>query len=294
MTEKKARPKKAAVKELIMAPWTATPTLEGRNTWYDHAIDSVAANLADRETVMLGTSNDGSGFTVRCIKAYRRDFLENNMRAMHFMERMLNLYHSVAKVRDMPMFSYNMHERMQQQRLFSDNFDDAHWHDYELFIDCDLDKAATIERGWREAWLIVQLFRDYGIPYQLIASSSKGVHIVVDGKHFKGSPKEKLIHHKRFVGSIKELWDMQSVDMNVYDPRRIRKAPYSYDVNTGAIALPLTDDEFASLPESRDILTPSRAVECLGRGLLERPKDRDKWRSLYEELDIVDLAEYVA
>jgi len=39
-------------------------------------------------------------------------------------------------------------------------------------------------------------------------------------------------------------YELKSLDMGIYDPRRIWKADYSYTCENGTIVLPLTDEQF--------------------------------------------------
>src|SRR4030065_2629488 len=101
-------------------------------SWYGQkaVLFEIVKFMKGREVVFLGNE-----LNVRCIKAHYVDILMNNMKTFGW-EKGLNMYVSVAKVENMPMFSYNFTTRKEQQKDFNTTFNNF-MTGYDFFLDID-------------------------------------------------------------------------------------------------------------------------------------------------------------
>lgn len=264
----------------------------------EQVIYEIVKNLIGRETTLMGFARDGlKEYVWRCIKAHNVDFLKQNFNAFNFNTRYYNIYQSVALLKNMPMFSFNLPLRMEQQRTFNEQFMN-YVTGFDFVIDFDGDKITdknfyTFDGNglWLEVKVVKHLFDRYGIPYTLKASSNNGFHIVVSDKYLAGGLQEKLQFGKRMIVNIKDLFQLETPDVNIYNFRRIWKVPYTLDIRSGAVALPLTDDEFEELKTNPDVISPDRVLKMnlRNRGMLERPFRYEGFLELCRDLEMEDL-----
>jgi hypothetical protein len=158
---------------------------------------------------------------------------------------------------------------------------------------------------WQDAWLdckkIVDDFKKYGVPYSVKWSGSKGFHIRVPASAL---PPLKITDDIddydslfNFLKNISELLQLkyqwqkkdgfETIDLGIFDPRRIWKADYSWTCETGLIAYPLDDYQFDNF--SLELVKPLSVLKTgiRNRGsLMRRGGFENLRRFLKEELGV--------
>lgn len=213
------------------------------NEWYSKkdVMYEIVKQLSGKETAFINPTKKDI-LAVRGVKAHSLRFLELNMDRFDFFKYKFNIYNSCADLNNMPTFSFEPEERKKQYQDFRINFD-LYITGYDLLLDFD-SKKETFEKCKEEVTLVKSLFDDYKVPYYLIFSGS-GFHIIVPNTYI---PKLEKLNRNEICDLIcRELvttLSLTTLDMGIYDIRRIKKVPFSYDIKTDRIALPLSDLNF--------------------------------------------------
>jgi hypothetical protein len=253
-----------------------------RNEYYsdDSVLFEIVKCLGGRETVFLGKKNEEERITIRCIKAHSVKFLVENMKAFNFLKYDLNIYYSLAHLYNMPMFSFFLKERKEQQAVFNDNFL-KYMMGFDFAIDFDnhlydeatkMNKILPTAQVLEDVKTVVEVFDDYKIPYSVRCSGS-GFHINIESKHFEPL---KINNELQLFASInKKLSDifiLQSIcgSTKAYDKRMIWKCPYSHDYKSGNVALPLSPEQVENF--DFQMVKPETVIKngIRDRGILER------------------------
>jgi hypothetical protein len=270
----------------------------------------IVKQLIGRETVLIGSDLEGvEKMTIRCIKAHNVDYLKSNLQAFHFFERFFNVYRSTSLLQNMPMFSYNMVLRTQQHKQFNIDFMN-YTVGHDFVIDCDCDHIAPIDSKdfqgrkikseadrkralYDEVALLKSTFDDFGVPYMLKNSSDKGFHFEFEDKYTKGDMMQKMLFNRSLALTLKKLYNIQSLDLNVYDFRRVFKVAYSVDMRTGLVVMPLTDEQFISLKSDNSFLRcdSSSLPVIRNRGLLYREYRKELFIRMLDSLELPQLKE---
>lgn len=254
--------------------------------WYKRqdVLFEIVKWLGGRETSFLGSVES---FPVRNIKAHSIKFLEMNFDAFKFRERLYNIYGSLAHLRDMPVFNFKPEERKRQSKEWDKEFENyVVGYDFALDFDAHNQK---IEDVLIEVNNVKEILDIYNVPY-ILKSSGSGFHIEIKSKWFDGfdnsiSFPERLSMINKIAKELVAVMNLQSVDLGIYDKRRIWKAPYSLDIKTGNVALPLSDDDFKNILKFNfDILKPENMKSVKNRGLLERKGDFEGLEEFYKEI----------
>lgn len=232
--------------------------------WYqrDDVLFEIVKQLRGRETSFLNTTS-----FIRCIKAHAIGYLSSNMQRFNFWEGNYNIYHSVASLQDMPMFTFEPVKRKEQQLWFIDNFE-KFIADYDLVF--DFDGHTDFDKAKSEAGELKEVFDKFKMPYSIKMSGS-GFHIEVAGKYLnlvEKDPVQKVKVCMYCANEVKDTLWLETIDLGIYDIRRIFKTPYSFDYKTNRIALPLTDEQFANF--SFDMVDPAKIGSVQNRGTLVR------------------------
>lgn len=187
------------------------------------------------------------------------------------------LYFDLATWKDennvTPLFSFDKEKRKKQKEDFSKN---EGWkkfiYSYDFAIDFD-DK--NIKNAWKETKKVKDIFDYYKLPYRCQFSGSKGFHIIINSKWIK--TRVKTINQAelfgRVVNNIMNDERLKTIDMTIYDPRRILKLAYSLCNNDGVeyVCLPLNDPQFDLFKiENMKMENVLRNIRIFQRGLLER------------------------
>lgn len=246
--------------------------------------------LVGRETAFLSKSG---GASFRNIKAHKVDFLLKNFEALRFFDKEMNIYHSVAYLENMPMFSFAPPLRKKQGMEFNKNFD-SYVRGYDFVV--DIDYKGDFKKTYDEAKEVIILFEELKLPYY-IKFSGNGFHIVIPHKFIPLSNNSGILDTFSDTGTrMKELLDSSLMDADVYDSngellrtgiydkRRVIKASYSLDVTTGRLCIPITLSEFNNF--NYGLVNPEKFLSnnIMNRGLLINNENSGK--------NFVDLINY--
>jgi hypothetical protein len=278
--------------------------LDFRRYYIDRVLFEMVKVSRGREIALLNVKG-----AIRHIKAHTIRFLKDNFDAYHFFDSPRNIYYSLAHLENMPMFSFVPVLRQIQQQQFGTDFM-KYFKGIDLGMDFDEDclyckqgsqcskhektvnpqicsKCEDYHTNWdtvyQETARTKELFDNWSIPYQLKTSGS-GFHINIEWKYWCGckdaierinrlrglAAEDYAALSKWFLVELSAINNLTSLDTSVADIRRIWKMPYSIDIKTGHVALPLTDEQFKNF--NWDIVAPDKVVDTVrDRGLIERP-----------------------
>lgn len=261
-----------------------------RAMWYRNpeVIFNIITVSKDRETAFLSKSSDVAPF--RNIMANYMKFLTDNFEALHFYERDYNLYYSLARYKSIQRFSFNPVVR-KEQRLEWNKIAINNTASYDFGLDFDSDGIESIKDAWVDADKVKSLFDEYGVPYTTKFSGSKGFHITIPYTELPDlmitdniDEPLSLFNFLKDVALLLDLkLDLPTIDMGIFDPRRIWKTDYSWVVETGLIALPLSDEQFDNF--SLSMVEPVNVLKSgiRNRGNLMREGVKGGFRRLIEE-----------
>lgn len=212
-------------------------------TWYKRkpVLFELVKPMRGREVAFLRPKNETDLLAVRGIKAHKVDFLIKNMMAFQFLKRKFNIYISCALLENMPMFTFNYKKRREDLKNFRGEFVN-YMVGYDLLLDFD-SKHFGFERCLEETRAVKRLFDDYKLPYYILFSGS-GFHIKIPSRYIPGlKGTDKTNQCKLISSELSSTLSLASLDLGIYDMRRVAKVPYSIDSKTDNVAWPLTDSE---------------------------------------------------
>ena len=264
-----------------------------RTNWYynPEIMYNIVNTCKSREITFL--SKEKNLFTVRNIFANHSNYLKSNFQAFKFIDRPYNIYYSLAKYDNMSPFSYHPAKRKEQQCIFNKNAL-KHIVAYDWGLDFDGEGIEQLEEAYNDCKLVKSLFDKYGVPYTLKFSGSKGFHLKVPYEYL---PKRLKLNTATgedniydWLKGLAELlvfkFELHTLDLGIFDPRRIWKADYSYVCETGLISLPLNDLEF--LNWHIDLVKPEVVIRTplRNRGEILRKSNSEGLKKLcYEEFE---------
>jgi hypothetical protein len=232
----------------MAAPISPDPKFEElRKQYYnsENVMFQLCEGLKYREGVFIRLPTERlKHTTIRCCKMWAVRFIRMNFERYRFQKHPYNVYASVAKYPNMPMLSFNNDRRREEM----DDFNKSYWslmEAYDFLLDID---NADLRIAYATAYKTKQLFASANIPFTLMFSGNKGFHIRVTFEDFpqdmQALPKPELIDIlKRFAQNFKAVNGLHSIDLSIFDGRRIAKTCYSVVYPNYLIALPLSDEE---------------------------------------------------
>lgn len=224
---------------------------------------------------------------IRWLNASAIKFLKMHWERYNFLDKPMNMYHSLAKYKDFPTFSYNWRTKSQQQQIWLDAFKDRVT-SYDLFIETD---SPDLKIAHSDSVEIKKILDEHKVRYYINFSGSKGFHFIVpyeefnflrhvplysqkiesNVKNFKkflekfpiepdDSEVDLVLLFKVIAHKIKMLYVLDTVDTSVQDVKRVKKTAYSWDVKSNLIALPLDDEQMMNF--SKDIVRPENVIKA--------------------------------
>ena len=208
---------------------------------------------------------------VHCIS----DFIKV-LELVHWDNSKPKLYRSVAKINDIPIFTFNMSKRSSETGGWFTNEFDSLIYEYDLFLDFDKDEDSTIYDVLEEVKKVLEFFDEYSLPYYIQFSGNKGFQIFIDGKYM---PKPFLINksihpHKEIAEKIKEAFQLKYLDLrNNGVGNRLCKIPYSL--------CPCEENEYEEgmnvvLPLSKNQIENFKLEEMKLRNIINKVKPLNK------------------
>jgi len=190
---------------------------------------------------------------VRALRFNSIGSLKVLLELVHWENNKLKLYRSVAKLKEIPMFTFNLKDRSSETGPWFTNEFNNLVYEYDLFIDFDKDDESTIYNVLEEVKELIEMFDELELPYYVLFSGNKGFQVIIDGKYMpKPILKDNAIQpHKVIAEKIKEVFNFKYLDLrNNGVPNRLCKVPYSLcptkenqdemDMN---VALPLNKEQ---------------------------------------------------
>lgn len=225
-------------------------------------------NLYKRELSFLDTSlQETKRYPVRCIKAWTVDYLKKNFERFRLWEKNYNLYYSVACLKEMPSFSFNLKKRKQEQENFKAAFS-LYIEHYDFVFDLD---NPDLKEAHRDAKKLKEFFDLFEVPYSVRYSGNKGFHFAISGDFF---PRYSFSQVKLFEAiALRLKKGIPSIDSSIYDERRILKLPYSLVAVNGHenVVLPLNEKQFENFDvKDMEVNNVMRDVHLMNRGNLVR------------------------
>ncbi len=255
--------------------------LKEREFWYSQPVvlNEIVSCLQHRELSFLHPVDRWK--SQRFYLAMSVEYLKKHFARLEIFKDIHNLYISVAKFKpnSIPIFSYNLKERMNDPRYidFNKNYP-QYVEGYDLFIDIDgKDKdmpKLAYEQALAEMKKMKKLFDDFKLPYWLINSSKTGFHFHIPCEYLSFiRPQNLLVHNAEIIKFLNETESFERLDLSISDTKRLCKVPYSY-VSDGSICLPLSDEMAENFnPEIANvhyIWQPKNQITLKNRGLLIR------------------------
>jgi hypothetical protein len=247
-----------------------------RKKWMGN--DNVLFNILDgikyRETVLIRLPTETrKTTTIRCIKANALKFLAQNFERFNYYHHPYNLYSSLAQFPNLPSMSFNVKVRRQQMDEFNEHYE-SYIKGYDFLFDIDNE---DLKLAYAQMYKLKTMLSEFRVPYTVTFSGGKGFHVRVAYEDFpkyltEMSYPELSATLKRCAENVNIIHNLNSIDLAIFDLRRIAKAPYSVVYPYYTIALPLSDEqidnfslEMVSLPYQL-----ARTKELYKRGTLKR------------------------
>lgn len=235
---------------------------------------NIINNCRNREFAMIPKIR---ALKVHCIT----DFM-TAIDLVHWDKNKPKLYRSVAKLKEIPRFTFNMSKRSSETGEWFANEFDSLIYEYDIFLDFDKDEDSTIYEVLEEVKVLLNFFDEYQLPYYLQFSGNKGFQVFIDGKYL---PKPIIENgsvqpHKRIAENIKEAFQFKFLDLrNNGIGNRLCKVPYSLclceenEFEEGMnVVLPLSKDQIEKFNvenmKLRNVINQVRPLNK--RGILER------------------------
>jgi hypothetical protein len=243
-----------------------------RKFWYSqiYVLFEIVKCLKNRELAFLTAKGEEKKGIVRYLIAFNLDYLKKHFERFDFEENLINMYHSTAKLKNIPVFSYNIKERKEEEKYkeFNDNY--INYVDgYNFFV--DFDGKDNFEKCLEEAKEFKKVLDEYRLPFYCLNSSFKGFHFCIQAEYMPSMEVKELIEIiRRVIYNIKGVYDFSTLDVSITDLKRIQKCPYSF-VCDGSVALPLTDEQLAKF--TPNMVKMNNVLDCVkikNRGLLVR------------------------
>lgn len=251
--------------------------IKKQQEYYDFlpALFEIVKCLYKRELSFISPKKlEDKRVVVRFLLALNINYLKKHLKWVNYDRKLLNMYQSVAKLNEIPVFSYNLSQRLEDPKYkeFNENYE-KYVIGYDLFL--DLDGKEDFNKCYEETKEIKKLFDEYKLPYYIINSSFKGFHFHIPCEYMPDvSIKELLEITYKIMYNLKGIYSFSCLDL-LSDLKRICKVPYSM-VGDGSICLPLSDimfDNFKSEMVSVDNVLHKIMIK--NRGLLLRTHGLD-------------------
>jgi hypothetical protein len=213
--------------------------------YYNTAVQfEIVKAMNQREGVFLATRHK---LTNRCLKINAVRFLVWNFERYNFfsVEHCFNIYNSVAKFPEMPMFSFKFEEKREAQQLW--NLKAAQFiRAYDFVFDID---NPDLEKSYETAVKLNDLLKRFNITFYRKFSGTKGLHFVIPYEFLPEKIKTlswvKMCElFEQTAYELKVYHGLTDIDLKIYDLRRIWKTPYSVVYPYYYVAMPLTDEQF--------------------------------------------------
>lgn len=118
--------------------------LEERKFWYSqtYILFELIKCLKHRELAFLSAKSEEIKHPVRYLIAFNLLYLNKHFKRFAFEKSLMNIYHSVAVLENVPVFSYNLNKRRQDDEYKEFNRNYAKYvTEYNIFMDFEIGRA---------------------------------------------------------------------------------------------------------------------------------------------------------
>jgi hypothetical protein len=220
--------------------------MQERARWYSHvpALFEIVKALKGHELSFLSSKKIPKELrkkAVRFLFCRQVDYLQKHFKWFNFLKTDLNVYMSVATLQNLPIFSYDIKNRLKDPNYIQFN---EHYEDYVVGYDffADFDGKEDYAKCCQEAKEFKKILDDFKVPYYVMPSSPHGFHFHIPAEFISKKPLESLQIINSVIFNLAGIYSWKTLDTGVIDIKRLCKAPYSFC--EGAICLPLTDNQF--------------------------------------------------
>jgi hypothetical protein len=220
--------------------------LRQREIWYNtiEVQYELCKLLHHRELAIITAKTEKQRFTTRYIICLNKEYMQKHFQRFYFYEIPRNLYHSVATLNYIPVFSYNLKTRSHtpEYQEFNKNFNQKIT-GYNFFLDFDSDE--DFSKALIELKKAKKIFDDYKLPYYILNSSKKGFHLQIPSQFmpFEMGIDKLLETINKVAYNLKGIFELSCIDLSIFDSKRVCKLPYSYSCEGECICLPLSDEQ---------------------------------------------------
>src|SRR3990167_8477270 len=250
--------------------YATTTQINQIGEWYEKKYIKflLLESLKDRELAFLGTNN----CNVRALRGKCLYDLETAFKLVNWGKNKPNMYRSVAKIKNIPNFTFNPKQRSSQTILWYENEFDKDIYEYDIFGDFDGNDETELMQVLEEVKELKVYLDNYQVPYYIQASGKKGFHLFIPGEYI---PIEKIDNgviypHKTILENIKEMFSFKYMDLaHAGVGNKLCKVPYSLVGEN--VVLPLSDEQINNFsPEMIRIDKVLNNIPLIRRGVLER------------------------
>lgn len=265
-----------------------------RDYWYRQkfVIYEIAKLAQYREMVFIDKNRER--MPVRCMFPYKVDAIVEYIENYRFINTFgYNIYLSVAQFQNPPLFSYKAEERRDQMDKWS--FGEPpeyrnHFKGYDLFFDFDSPIPDDLEAAYKDMLKMKASLDKFQVPAIFSFSGTKGFHVRMPFKILPQTLGWDLVTFCKLIGEMcSKKMELKTLDIGVFDDRRVFKAPYSYD--RGNICLPLDDDQIENFDiKQMGVVNVLNKLKIFNRGDLMRhtnfsiEQQREHFREWFKEL----------
>jgi hypothetical protein len=255
-----------------MTNLTREEILKERKEWYSktYVQFEMIKCLKNRELCFLSLKSEEKKKAVRYLIGWSLEYFKKHIDWFNFFESLINVYHSVAVLKDVPVFSYDLATRKKEPKYIEF---DKNYANYVAGTDFfwDIDGKENFELCHQEAKELKKIFDEYFLPYYIINSSKKGFHFVIEAKYIPKMEIHKLLEIlNEIVYNLVGIYDFKTIDKSVIDLKRVKKTPYGFSCD-GCICVPLSDEMFENFKaENVEMKAVLQNIQIKNRGLLTR------------------------
>jgi len=201
-----------------------------------------------------------------------------------------NLYRSLAKLRNIPDFTWNFKERSEETKGWYSNQYVNEIYEYDLFLDFDKEEEDSWEELLNEVINFTKKFDKFKVPYYVLFSGRRGFQVIIDGKYIpiKDTTLKSIFPHKTIVEKIEKYFGLKFLDTSgngVYS--KLCKIPYSLVGDN--VVLPLTPEQLYNFKIEDMNINEVMKLPLMNRGVIQRKGDSNTTQTFIKSLDIFTL-----